>query len=71
MNKILIDAFRNEVYEIKENFTYPKLGDAFVHLATKLIFDLDDNDAFKFCLVGVAGKEKGLMLLFQMSKIKN
>jgi hypothetical protein len=60
MNKILINAFRNEVSEIKKKFNYPKLGDAFVHLAIKLIFDLDDTDAFNFCFVGVAGKEKGI-----------
>jgi len=59
-NKILIDAFRREVEEVKENFHYPKLGDAFAHFAVSQLFDLDDNDAFQFCLIGVGGREKGI-----------
>lgn len=60
MNKTLVGDFRSEVGDIKRRFNYPKLGDAFVHLGVKLVFDLDDNDAFKFSFVGVGGREKGI-----------
>lgn len=60
MKKILVDSFRKEVKVIKENYDYPNLGHAFVHLAAKLVFDLDDNEAHDFCLIGLGGRDKGI-----------
>jgi hypothetical protein len=52
--------FKREVREIRESEGYANDGEAFVHLCMKLVFDLDDNEAGRTCVVGRGGHEYGI-----------
>jgi len=56
----LEDSFRAQVRDIATEFNYSNEGEAFIHLAVKLIFDLDDPEAIEACEIGKGGHDWGI-----------